>query len=691
MLFLQIIRQFFYSIDSVLYNFIPVMYDLIISISRTSILSQGQIKEFADRVQLLLGIFMLFKVSFSLITYIINPDDFSDKGKGFGKLWLNIIVSLILLVVTPYIFSLANEFQAKVLQDNTLAELIMGSNDSNVGYVYSAGNKIAFKVMLPFFAPNVSIPSLESCTNLVNYDGQLSQACFDDMEALGLDSTMVNNYKYGIDYESLGLTFRVDIAKQTVKPSGGGEYFLIDYKLGISTVAAVIVLLVLTTFCMDVALRSIKLAFLQLIAPIPIISYIDPKSGKDGLFKKWYEMAFKTYLSIFIRLISLYFGIYLISATTGMYDSITGASVNSFVIQLFIIIGVLMLVKQLPKILEGFGFKLDGDGKFNLNPFKKFEESALGGKQIIGAAKGLGATALAAGAAGGTNALNTVNRVRSSLANKEGARGVAKALGSGFLSTLAGTASGATRGLHGTAKGKKFGEVFSNSYSGAMQAREKREARQADGVKWYETILPNVQKTVGMTTKADVTKKVNEQIKKYQETYESIKSTAIASDKTTNIDIRDAGGNLLATAAGAKGIDKLIKQMENTKFDRNNYASEQAYLTALQNHNNTLQALNDALDARINALAAGADSGNDGANAAIKDAVALMSSLESKINHAGPTVDADFVGITGGNATDKYKSAKGAATQFSGSSEAIHQQDIDAHAKGVGPIASGKK
>ena len=456
MLFLQIIRQFFYSIDSVLYNFIPVMYDLIISISRTSILSQGQIKEFADRVQLLLGIFMLFKVSFSLITYIINPDDFSDKGKGFGKLWLNIIVSLILLVVTPYIFSLANEFQAKVLQDNTLAELIMGSNDSNVGYVYSAGNKIAFKVMLPFFAPNVSIPSLESCTNLVNYDGQLSQACFDDMEALGLDSTMVNNYKYGIDYESLGLTFRVDIAKQTVKPSGGGEYFLIDYKLGISTVAAVIVLLVLTTFCMDVALRSIKLAFLQLIAPIPIISYIDPKSGKDGLFKKWYEMAFKTYLSIFIRLISLYFGIYLISATTGMYDSITGASVNSFVIQLFIIIGVLMFVKQLPKILEGFGFKLDGDGKFNLNPFKKFEESALGGKQILGAARGVAAAGLAGAAAFGTNMIAKRGNI---------------------FSAAAGATSAAGRGLIGTIRGEKFGKNFSNSYSGAMKARHDRDDR----------------------------------------------------------------------------------------------------------------------------------------------------------------------------------------------------------------------
>ena len=46
------------------------------------------------------------------------------------------------------------------------------------------------------------------------------------------------------------------------------------------------------------------------------------------------------------------------------------------------------------------GLKLDG--KFTLNPFKRVENEALGGKQILGAAKGAGALAIgAAGAAVG--------------------------------------------------------------------------------------------------------------------------------------------------------------------------------------------------------------------------------------------------------------------------------------------------
>jgi len=47
-----------------------------------------------------------------------------------------------------------------------------------------------------------------------------------------------------------------------------------------------------------------------------------------------------------------------------------------------------MFAKQFTKILEGLGIKLDGDGKFTLNPLKKFEEEAIGGKRITGAARG---------------------------------------------------------------------------------------------------------------------------------------------------------------------------------------------------------------------------------------------------------------------------------------------------------------
>ena len=103
---IKLFKHFFFTLDSVLFNFIPTIYNLLISISRTTILSQATIHAFADRIQMLLGIFMLFKVSFSLIMYVVNPDDFSDKSKGIGKLAQNTVISLVMLAVVPYIFNL---------------------------------------------------------------------------------------------------------------------------------------------------------------------------------------------------------------------------------------------------------------------------------------------------------------------------------------------------------------------------------------------------------------------------------------------------------------------------------------------------------------------------------------------------------------------------------------------------------
>ena len=175
MFFAKIFRRFFFSIDSVLFNFIGTLYDLLIAISRTSILTQGDIATFAARIEVLLGIFMLFKVSFSLITYVVNPDDFSDKSKGFGKLIQSSVISLVLLVLVPYIFQMAFSLQTKVLEGNILARLILGEDSEQSGvednFMTEAGEKMAYYVMLPFFKPNYSInlgegSDLSECINI---------------------------------------------------------------------------------------------------------------------------------------------------------------------------------------------------------------------------------------------------------------------------------------------------------------------------------------------------------------------------------------------------------------------------------------------------------------------------------------------------------------------------------------------
>lgn len=392
MWFWKIMRRFFLSLDSVLFNFIDVLYDLLMSIARTSILTQGEIAQFAQRIELLLGIFMLFKISFSLITYIVNPEDFTDKQKGFGKLIQSAVISLLMLVLVPYVFQMAYNLQTKILEGNVLAKLILGEDEEADGednFLNTAGEEMAFSVMLPFFKPNYSISNttgvdLADCINIYETQGDknvFSTKCKTALSNAGMETTPLENYSNGITERSLGLTFRIDAALANTGEDNSDD-FLIDYMAPISTVVAVVVCLLLVTFCIDIGVRNVKLAFLQLIYPIPVISYIDPKSGKDGLFKKWYQMCFSTFLSLFVRLLALYFGVYIISkvGSLGVYDVVTGSQITNGWVIIFVIIGVLMFIKQLPKILENLGIKLDGDGKFTLNPLKKLEEGAIGGK-----------------------------------------------------------------------------------------------------------------------------------------------------------------------------------------------------------------------------------------------------------------------------------------------------------------------
>ena len=89
-------------IDSVVYNLVDIMYGLLMDIANDTPFGDGSFFEtFASRVYALLGLFMLFKVSFSLIKYIVNPDEFNDQMKGVKKIVTNILITLVLIVIVP--------------------------------------------------------------------------------------------------------------------------------------------------------------------------------------------------------------------------------------------------------------------------------------------------------------------------------------------------------------------------------------------------------------------------------------------------------------------------------------------------------------------------------------------------------------------------------------------------------------
>ena len=454
----KMLRALFFALDRIVFGLIGDVYGLLLQICRTSVFDTDAIHSFSSRIYVFIGLFMLFKLSISLITYLLNPDDFAKGDKNFGKIVKNAILALVMVVLCPYVFTELFELQSIILEENTIMNVAFGTPNnasgqtdriSNATYADSAGGQIQFTLAFAFAQPNYQefshsgIADLIDCryTYLKGTSGNFTfrdKAIFDEANDEGKKSRYIYNlfpacwgvydkendmyvqdgingqlikafadagsedayqdYAQGVAQQSYSLMFKKEAIVDA--RASNGKY-VINYKFGISTAVGIGTLYLLLMFCIDLAVRSVKLGFLQMIAPIPILSYVDPKSGKDGMFNKWFKSVKNTYLDLFIRLFALYFGIYVITLVGRFRDVVTGEVVDNWIVRIFMILGVLIFVKKLPEFLkDALGFEGSGTFKNYLNPLKKIEEDAMLGKNITGAAAGLagGAVGMLTGA-----------------------------------------------------------------------------------------------------------------------------------------------------------------------------------------------------------------------------------------------------------------------------------------------------
>ncbi len=375
-----IARFLSFWLDKILYTFISTIYNLLTDIAQTSIFTDDIFSIFASKVYALLGVFMLFKVSFSILTYIVDPDSFLDKSKGFSKLISNIIVTLALLIFVPWIFRQAMDIQRIVLDQNIIGK-VFSVNGTNIDTTDNSGDIMAYETLKAFYhvknTGNYSgcassgtevFTNADSCKNALNVDE------WDNLSTVLTQAHKSNSVDVYMDYDLLFMKTK-------------DEEYVMDYIPIISTLAGGAIALLLIVFCFDVAVRSVKLGFLRMLAPVPIISRIDPKKGKE-MFDKWVKTCVNTYLDLFIRLLGIYFAVFIVTQITDlkMVDAVTGqtADINAFV-KVFIILGALLFAKQLPKLIEELtGFKMDG--KFTLNPMNKLRQTPLVGAGVTTAA-----------------------------------------------------------------------------------------------------------------------------------------------------------------------------------------------------------------------------------------------------------------------------------------------------------------
>ncbi len=391
MWFIDILRTLFFAIDGIVYSFIVIVYNLFVDIAQTSIFTEEVIDLFASKVYALLGIFMLFKVSFSILSYIVSPDDFLDKTKGFSKLISNIIITFTLLLATPWIFSQAMDIQRIILKDNIIGK-IFSTTETNSTVVTDAGNVMSYETFKAFYYFDED--NYSSCQGLESSSLSDDNACANE---LGLNENDYNKLKDTLNFAYQTSSINIYMLSDIVNFKSSEGSYVMNYTYFVSTLAGGAICLLLIVFCFDIAVRSVKLGFLRMIAPIPIVSRIDPKKGKE-VFDKWVKVCINTYLDLFIRLLAIYFAIFVITQMIDLrfVDAVTGieTDVNMFV-KVFIMLGALLFAKQLPKLIEDLtGLKMDG--KFTLNPLKKLGE--VPGVEKIGGIAGGTVAGIRAGA-----------------------------------------------------------------------------------------------------------------------------------------------------------------------------------------------------------------------------------------------------------------------------------------------------
>lgn len=419
--FIDIIRELFFVFDKIVYNLIDLVYQLFMSIAETGIFRAEDIRSFAERIYFFLGLIMVFKVSISIIQFIANPDSAKDGKVGAPKLLKNLVVILVGIILIPYVFEAAYSLQRLVLRDNVIGNLILGMNysedkkidgDTEQDFIKSAGKRMAFTTFTAFFHLDTDIVGA-SGTELFNNacaanpftkEGNVNPECSDDGKQV-IDDFLRNkekNKNFQVAYAENNFNYlqRMQISYE-IEDYNNEDKYLFDYSILISTAAGVFIIWILLGFCVDVAIRNVKLGFLQLIAPIPLIAKIDPQKG-DETFNKWVKECTSTYLNLFGRLIAIYFAVFLLSLITGGFiNVVSGEESNpNIFVKVFFIFGILTFAKDLPNVLKKLfpGLELDGKGlglknKLNQTPIVgAAANKALGlaGRTGLNLAKGVG-------------------------------------------------------------------------------------------------------------------------------------------------------------------------------------------------------------------------------------------------------------------------------------------------------------
>lgn len=244
---LDAIRNFLLLIDQIIYNILAYVYNIVFQIADSEIISSDVVVDFFSRIQLVLGVIMIFKLSVSLLQYVLEPEAFNDKKRGIGQVVTRIIVMLAMLTaIIPLnipltkadeenktynyylnnhglLFGTLYSFQHRILTQQTIPKFIFGSKETTFTYTDENGETNTVELsqddvgsILATYLLQAFVPINEKRTT-TEETGDSNYRCKNDDTVK--EDIISEAYSLPMNVTSKGLQYAYKFAKNPIKVS----------------------------------------------------------------------------------------------------------------------------------------------------------------------------------------------------------------------------------------------------------------------------------------------------------------------------------------------------------------------------------------------------------------------------------------------------------------------------------------
>lgn len=384
------------TLDTIIYGLISSAFKIFMAIAGARLLSSDAYTEIANKIYIVVGVLMLFVLAYSILRAIIDPDKGLKEALG-PKLIKGVVTAVIGLAIAPVLFNLMYQAQGLILEQDVLAKLFFRSGDSDTVVVGDTsvnpdheidtigGAVTATNIWYAFFHPADGYNAADIEVSGGDYVGSIILSgllCAASVVGAAVTTTVglgfllagaavlsCANLAGNISAE-MAIDGNINLEQAYAAVASGETSFQIfcgflkkyteegqiEYLFGVSTIAGAFSLYAFVSFSIDMGIRAAKLAYLQIIAPIPLIMQVLP--GNDKRLGKYVKSVVSTFMEVFIRITVVYVVVYIIchlqdlfSSVGALWDNESLNGIEKALALAFLILGLIAFCKVAPGFL----------------------------------------------------------------------------------------------------------------------------------------------------------------------------------------------------------------------------------------------------------------------------------------------------------------------------------------------------